>query len=112
MQTAFFLGALGALLAVVLKRWEQYGRLKREEFNELFKDIRLYLAAVVLVVIGGLGGIFAYQGGPGGDVKNWQTLFLAGAGSMMLIRSAAAGAAGQQQQQPLGNKPPLRDIIG
>jgi hypothetical protein len=47
------------------------------------------------------------------DGKNWQTLFLSGAGSMMLIRSAASGVAGQEQQKTLGKKkPPLKDIIG
>jgi hypothetical protein len=90
MLTAFLLGALGGLIAEIIKRWDQFGRMSEAKFRSLWRSLKTWAAVLVLIVAGGMGGIFCYQEAP---AATWQLLFFTGAGMMLSVRNVLSAAA-------------------
>jgi hypothetical protein len=96
MTIAFLMGALGAVLAEVVKRWEQFGKITDEKFAALHKSPKVWAAVALLTVLGGLGGIFAFQEA---DKASLQFLFVSGAGMMLFVRNVLAAVAHNQPEK-------------
>jgi len=96
MTIAFLMGALGAVLSEVVKRWEQFGKITDEKFAALRKSPKVWAAVAFLTVLGGLGGIFASQEA---DKASLQFLFVSGAGMMLFVRNVLAAVAHNQPEK-------------
>ena len=96
MAIAFLLGAFGALVAEVLKRWQQWSDLPEDQFRALVKSVKFWAATLFLILLGGLAGIFA---GTRTQTVDWQLCFFGGIGFMSIIRNILAALAAQNTQK-------------
>ena len=87
MAIAFLLGAFGALVAEVLKRWQQWSDLPEDQFYALVKSVKFWAATLFLILLGGLAGIYA---GTRARTVDWQLCFFGGIGFMSIIRNILA----------------------
>jgi len=93
MALAFLFGALGGLIAEIIKRWDQFGSMEDDKFKALSTSVKVWAAIVFLVILGGLGGLFTYQQA---TKATWQFLFVSGAGMMLFVRNIVSAAAKHQ----------------
>jgi len=89
MEILFLFGALGALVAEVVKRWDQLESLPEKKFAALLQSLKFWTAILFLVVLGGLGGIFAFQQT---KTANFQVFFISGAGMMLFVRNIVSAS--------------------
>src|SRR5262249_33961520 len=84
MIVAFVLGAFGALAAETLQRWKQFNDMPEDRFRLMLRTLKFWSVAVVLVLLGGIGGLLAVLDPAKVD---WKVCFLEGVGAMALVRS-------------------------
>jgi hypothetical protein len=58
MFLAFLFGAFGAIVAEVLKRWQQWNDMPKKRFLALLKSIEFCAIAVFLILLSGSVGVF------------------------------------------------------
>src|SRR5260370_40512398 len=58
MFLAFLFGAFGAIVAEVLKRWQQWNDMPEKRFLALLKNIEFWAITVFLILLGGSVGVF------------------------------------------------------
>jgi len=58
MFLAFLFGAIGAIVAEVLKRWQQWNDMPEKRFLALLKGIEFWAITVFLILLGGSVGVF------------------------------------------------------
>ena len=58
MFLAFLFGAFGAIVAEVLKRWQQWNEMPEKRFLALLKSIEFWAITVFLILLGGSVGVF------------------------------------------------------
>jgi hypothetical protein len=105
MTLAFLFGSLGALMAEIIKRWDQLASMPEKKFNALLRSIRVWAAVLFLVILGGLGGIFTNQQA---TKATWQFLFVSGAGMMLFVRNIVSAAA-KHQPDHLGKEDDVKN---
>jgi tetratricopeptide (TPR) repeat protein len=87
---AFFLGACGALITEVLKRWQQWNNLPEGRFLALLQNKEFWLVTLFLVLLGGSVGLFeASKTRP----FDWFACFFVSAGTISIIRNFFSGLA-------------------
>ena len=96
MAIAFLLGAFGALVAEVLKRWQQWSDLPEDQFRALVKSVKFWAATLFLILLGGPAGIFA---GTRIQTVDWPLCFFGGIGFMSIIRNILSALAAQNTQK-------------
>jgi hypothetical protein len=58
MFPAFLFGAFGAIVAEVVKRWQQWNDMPKNRFLALLKSIEFWAITVFLILLGGSVGVF------------------------------------------------------
>jgi hypothetical protein len=108
MLLAFFFGAFGAIVAEVLKRWQQWNELPEERFRALFKSLKFWSIAVFLVLLGGTVGCFE---GTKTNPIDWSLCFFVGIGAMSTVRNFLSGLAAQEPRNSKTTKRKMEPLI-
>src|SRR5580700_8119769 len=93
MFLAFLFGAFGAIVAEVLKRWQQWNDMPEKRFRALFKSLKFYSITVFLILLGGTVGCFE---GTKTNPIDWSLCFFVGIGAMSTVRNFLSGLAAQE----------------
>jgi hypothetical protein len=90
MFLAFFFAAIGAIVAEVLKRWQQWNNMPEKRSVALLKSKESWAVTVFLILLGGSMGAFeATRTHP----IDWSLSFFVGVGAISTIRNILSGAA-------------------
>jgi len=81
MFLAFLFGAIGAIVAEVLKRWQQWNDMPEKRFLALLKSIEFWAITVFLILLGGSVGVFESTKTHPID---WSLCFFVGVGAIRL----------------------------
>ena len=95
MLLAFLFGAFGAIVAEVLKRWQQWNDMPEKRFRALFKSFKFWSIALFLVLLGGTVGCFE---GTKTNPIDWSLCFFVGIGAMSTVRNFLSGLAAQESR--------------
>ena len=90
MFLAFLFGAFGAIVAEVLKRWQQWNDLPEKRFLALLKSIEFWAITVFLILLGGSVGVFE---GTKTHPIDWSLCFFVGVGAISTVRNFLSGVA-------------------
>jgi tetratricopeptide repeat protein len=90
MILAFLFGAFGAIVAEVLKRWQQWNVLSEKRFLALLKSIEFWVITVFLILLSGSVGVFE---GTKTHPIDWSTCFFVGVGAISIVRNFFSGVA-------------------
>jgi len=84
------LGAVGALIAEIIKQWERFGKMPPKRFWACLRSPKTVAAALVLMLVGALSAWFLTHRitDPTPELG-----FFSGLGAMSLLRQTLAGAA-------------------
>ena len=92
MFLTFFFGAFGAIVAELLKRWQQWNEMPEKRFFALFKSIEFWFITLFLILLGGGVGVFA---GRKTNPIDYSLCFLVGVGAVSILRNILSGMAAQ-----------------
>src|SRR5271165_906742 len=84
MFLAFLFCAFGAIVAEVLKRWQQWNDMPEKRFLALLKSIEFWAITVFLILLGGSVGAF---GGTKTHPIDWSLCFFVGVGAISTVRN-------------------------
>src|SRR5271167_2652625 len=87
---AFLFGAFGAMVAEVLKRWQQWNDMPEKRFLALLKSIEFWAITVFLILLGGSVGAFE---GTKTHPIDWPLCFFVGVGAISTVRNFLSGVA-------------------
>ena len=90
MFLAFLFGAIGAIVAEVLKRWQQWNDMPEKRFLALLKSIEFWAITVFLILLGGSVGVFE---GTKTHPIDWSLCFFVGVGAISTVRNFLSGVA-------------------
>jgi len=90
MFLAFLFGAFGAIVAEVLKRWQQWNDMPEKRFLALLKSIEFWAITVFLILLGGSVGVFE---GTKTHPIDWPLCFFVGVGVISTVRNFLSGVA-------------------
>src|SRR5271157_6033347 len=90
MFLAFLFGAFGAIVAEVLKRWQQWNDMPEKRFLALLKSIEFWAITVFLILLGGSVGVFK---GTKTHPIDWSLCFFVGVGAISIVRNFLSGVA-------------------
>ncbi len=90
MFLAFLFGAFGAIVAEVLKRWQQWNDMPEKRFLALLKSIEFWAITVFLILLGGSVGVFE---GTKTHPIDWSLCFFVGVGAISTVRNFLSGVA-------------------
>jgi MFS family permease len=88
MFLAFLFGAFGAIVAELLKRWQQWNDMPKKRFLALSKSIELWAITVFLILLGGSVGVFESTKTHPID---WSLCFFVGVGAISTVRNFSPG---------------------
>src|SRR5271165_7542140 len=75
---------LGAIVAELLKRWQQWNDMPEKRFLALLKSIELWAITVFLILLGGSVGVFE---GTKTHPIDWSLCFFVGVGAISTVRN-------------------------
>ena len=90
MFLAFVFGAFGAIVAELLKRWQQWNDMPEKRFLALLKSIEFWAITVFLILLGGSVGVFE---GTKTHPIDWSLCFFVGVGAISTVRNFLSGVA-------------------
>jgi len=90
MFLAFLFGAFGAIVAEVLKRWQQWNNMPEKRFLALLKSIEFWAITVFLILLSGSVGVFE---GTKTHPIDWSLCFFVGVGAISTVRNFSPGVA-------------------
>jgi hypothetical protein len=93
MFLAFLFGAFGAIVAEVLKRWQQWNDMPEKRFLALLKSIEFWAITVFLILLGGSVGVFE---GTKTHPIDWSLCFFVGVGAIGTVRNFLSGVAAHE----------------
>jgi tetratricopeptide (TPR) repeat protein len=92
MFLTFFFGAFGAILAELLKRWQQWNEMPEKRFFALFKSIEFWSITLFLILLG--GGVGVFEGRKTHPI-DYSLCFFVGVGAVSIVRNFLSGMAAQ-----------------
>jgi tetratricopeptide (TPR) repeat protein len=92
MFLTFFFGAFGAIVAELLKRWQQWNEMPEKRFFALFKSIEFWSITLFLILLG--GGVGAFEGKKMHPI-DYSLCFFVGVGAVSIVRNFLSGMAAQ-----------------
>jgi tetratricopeptide (TPR) repeat protein len=92
MFLTFFFGAFGAIVAELLKRWQQWNEMPEKRFFALFKSIEFWSITLFLILLGGGVGVFE---GRKTHPSDYSLCFFVGVGAVSIVRNFLSGMAAQ-----------------
>jgi tetratricopeptide (TPR) repeat protein len=92
MFLTFFFGAFGAIVAELLKRWQQWNEMPEKRFFALFKSIEFWFITLFLILLGGGVGVFE---GRKTQPIDYSLCFFVGVGAVSIVRNFLSGMAAQ-----------------
>ena len=90
MFLAFLFGVCGAIVAEVLKRWQQWYNMPEKRFLALLQSKEFWLINALLILIGGTVGLLEGQRARPFD---WSVCFLVSVGAVTFVRNFLSGLA-------------------
>jgi hypothetical protein len=93
MFLAFLFGAFGAIVAEVLKRWQQWNDMPEKRFLALLKSIEFWAITVFLILLSGSVGVFE---GTKTHQIDWSLCFFVGVGAIGTVRNFLSGVAAHE----------------
>ena len=90
MILAFVFGAFGAIVAELLKRWQQWNDMPEKRFLVLLKSIEFWAITLFLILLGGSVGVFE---GTKTHPIDWSLCFFVGVGAISTVRNFLSGVA-------------------
>jgi tetratricopeptide (TPR) repeat protein len=92
MFLTFFFGAFGAIVAELLKRWQQWNEMPEKRFFALFKSMEFWSITLFLVLLG--GGVGILEGRKTHPIDH-SLCFFVGVGAVSIVRNFLSGMAAQ-----------------
>jgi tetratricopeptide (TPR) repeat protein len=92
MFLTFFFGAFGAIVAELLKRWQQWNEMPEKRFFALFKSIELWSITLFLILLG--GGVGVFEGRKTHPI-DYSLSFFVGVGAVSIVRNFLSAMAAQ-----------------